>query len=232
MAGLGWMNGGPLEVGGDTTKTQDVYAALRAAVGVGGAGPRDGLEDLWRQCKAQAIASSVIATERAVLQALPDHATDHVPVYERILAIVPAGGATEQDRRLAVVEAWTLRLLANMPELKRSLQALDPAFEIEELEETVTTIVLLGRMFPKRGSELKHGVAAFPNFADDFVVGVTYTLGPGQTEPPPAVMAKARRLLNAVLPAWVDWLITTGDGFFTDGGPDGASLLDLKALGS
>ena len=232
MGGLGWMNGGPLELGGETTKTEDVYTALRAAVGIGGPGPRDGLEDLWRQCKAQTIASTVIASERAILQALPDHATDHIPVYERILAIVPPGGATEQDRRLAIVEAWTLRLLANMPELKRSLQIVDPAFDLEELEHEKVTHVLLGRMFPPRGAEQFYGVTAFPNFSDEFIVRVTYTLVPGQTEPPTSVLAKARRLLNTVLPAWVDWLITTGDGFFTDGGPDGSSLLDLKTLGS
>jgi hypothetical protein len=36
MDGHGWINGGPLELGGDTTKTEDVYNALRAAVGIGG----------------------------------------------------------------------------------------------------------------------------------------------------------------------------------------------------
>ena len=232
MGGLGWINGASLELGGDSTKTENVYAALRAAVGIGGSGPRDGLEDLWRQCKAQTIAATVIATERSALQAFPDHATDHVPVYERLLAITPAADATEQDRRDAIAQAWTLRLLANMPEVGHALRVIDPAFDLDEIEPDRTVAMMLGRMFPPRGTEAFYGVPAFPNFGDDFLVRVTYTLSPGQTEPPAQLLAMARRLLNSVLPAWIDWVVTTGEGFFCDGGDDGSSLLDLKGLGS
>ena len=49
---------------------------------------------------------------------------------------------------------------------------------------------------------------------------------------PAQSLAMARRLLNSVLPAWIDWVVTTGEGFFCDGGDDGSSLLDLKGLGS
>jgi hypothetical protein len=218
----------PLELGGNTYRTEDIYNALRSAVGVGGAGPKDSIEDLWRQSKAQAIASVVIMIERALRQAFPNVATDHIASYERLLGFGAPAGATDEERRRAITAAWTARLLANMPEVEKSLQVLDPAFYVTELPYDLTALVHFGKMFPERTLDVP--ASQFPNYADDFVLRVGYTLATGQTAPDPLVLAAAEQLLNTVLPGWTDYEIVTGDGFFTDGGDDGSSLLDLTTL--
>jgi hypothetical protein len=229
MGGLGWENTLPLSLGGDASKTEEIYSALRAAVGSGGAGPKDSLEDLWRQSKAEVIASVVLMKERAILQAFPNVATDHLGVYEQILNLQPAG--TDEDRRVAIATAWTLDLLADMPSLETSLRVIDSAFSLEEIAYGDTALVHLGKAFPARGQEAL-GVPAYPNYSDDFVLRVRYTLAPGQVSLERMVRANAERLLNAVLPSWIDYYIATGAHFYCGGGADGTSLLGLKTLGA
>jgi hypothetical protein len=229
MGGLGWQNTLPLNLGGDPSKTEEIYSALRAAVGKGGAGPKDSLEDLWRQSKAEVIASVVLMKERAILQAFPNVATDHIGVYEQILNLQPVG--TDEDRRVAITTAWTLDMLANMPSLETSLQVIDPAFRLEEIAYGDTTLVHFGKAFPTRGYEA-YGVPEYPNYSEDLVLRVRYMLASGRVNLDRMVRANAERLLNDVLPSWVDYYITTGAHFCCGGGVDGTSLLGLKTLGA
>ncbi|HEY4121189.1 MAG TPA: hypothetical protein VGM56_25165 [Byssovorax sp.] len=153
MGGLGWGAGLPLEVGGDTSRTDAIYRSLRSAVGKGGSGPPDSIEDLWRQSKAQTIASVVIMTERAAMQAFPDAASDRIPAYERLLRFGAPAGATDEARRQAIAAAWTRENLADAPDVEASLRAIDPALSIETIPNELGALVELGRMFPERGDD-------------------------------------------------------------------------------
>jgi hypothetical protein len=231
MSGLGWIAGLPLEVGGDSSRAEAIYRALRSAVGKGGSGPVDSIEDVWRQSKAQTIASVVVMVERAAVQAFPNLTTDRIPAYERLLRFGAPAGATDEERRRAVAAAWTTENLADTPDVGASLAAIHPAMRIEEEPHELGALVELGKMFPAHGGEAT-GVSAFPNYADDFVLRVRYDLAPGEVAPAETTRAGAADLLNRVLPTWVDFELVTGDGFFCDGGDDGTSLLDLKTLGA
>lgn len=230
MSGLGWSNPLPLSIGGGTSKTEDVYSALRSAIGVGGAGPVDSLEDLWRQCKAQTIASVVVDSERAVLQAFPHVATDAIPSYERILGLDSADEDSDEVRRRAIVAAWTLELMVIASGIQDSLQAIDPRFSVTEVPYAATLVTHLGRMF--FSADEPGNAIGYPNYSDDFVLHVVWDPSV-DAAPSVDVMDAAEHLLNTVLPAWVDFSIVSesSGGFCCDGGPDGTSLLDLKALG-
>jgi hypothetical protein len=229
MPDFGWANSFPLELGGQTSHIENVYNALRNAVGRGGsAKDENGLEAAWRAAKAIAIATATDAYERAAFQALPEHATEHVPVYERVLGIAPGSDANDEDRRLAVLAAWTVRVLANVGTLKRSLQVISPKFDIDELAHEQATVTMLGRMFPSYGDESLHGVPQYPNYSDEFVVRVIYRLEAGETAIPQDVRFAARRYLNTTLPAWVDFRIhqvrTPRIGLICNGGSVGSVL--------
>lgn len=235
MADLGWANSLPLELGGQSSHIANVYAALRSAVGKGGTGSdENGLEATWRAAKAEAIAASTDAYERAVLQALPSHATEHVPVYERVLGIAPGSDQNEEDRRAQVEAAWVGQIGATMTDIETALQAISMQFALEELPEDDSIAAMFGRMFPAYGSE-SEGVPQYPNYSSDFVVRAIYTLASGELSIPVAVRLAAKRLLNSSLPAWVDWAIyqdtSPATGLICDGESVG-SVLDFTPLGS
>jgi hypothetical protein len=230
---MGWDNALPAEVSGGTTHIKAIYDALRKAVGEGGSAPnQEGLEGAWRAAKAQVIAASLDAYERAVLQALPFFADEHVPVYERLLAIAPGEDQNDEDRRLAVVQAWTLRLFADMSELNRALNVLSPKLELEELDYDHVVYTLFGRMFPEYGFE-SQGVPQYPNYSTDFILRVTYTYEFGETSMPRALRAQVGVHLNAVLPSWMDWRIYEDTypvtGLVCDG-EDIGSVLDVTPM--
>lgn len=234
--GLGWQNGLPLELGGGTSRTEDIYNALRGALG-SAPGPKDGIEDLWRQAKAASIGGVVIATERAALQAFPHVATDALPRYESILGLVATG--TETERRAAAAAAWVVDQLADQPSVTASLDVIDAAFYLGNTPDGQTTSVQVGRQFGDRPNlggwaQLASGrqSSAWGNFSDDFVLRAYYALSGGLLSIPSAKQSAAERYLNTVLPAWVDYTIATADGFYLDGGADGTSLLDQTAFGS
>lgn len=235
MADFGWSNSLPSELGGQPAHIANVYAALKSAVGKGGsAQDENGLEATWRAAKAEVIAASADAYERAVLQALPSHATEHVPVYERVLGIAPGSDQNEEDRRQAVVAAWVGRVLATMTDIERSLQAISPQLTLDELPEDESVVAMFGRMFPAYGSEAE-GVPQYPNYSSEFVVRAVYTLQSGETMIPSLIRLAVKRLLNAVLPAWVDFVIlqdtSPATGLICDGESVG-SVLDYTPLGS
>lgn len=230
---MGWDNALPAEVSGGTTHVAAIYEALRKAVGEGGSAPEQkGLEGTWRAAKAQVIAASLDAYERAVLQALPFFAGEHIPVYERLLAIAPGEDQNDEDRRLAVVQAWTLRLFADMSELNRALNSLSSKLELEELPYDHVVYTLFGRMFPEYGAEAQ-GVPQYPNYSSDFILRVTYTYEFGETSMPSRLRAQVGVHLNAVLPSWMDWRIYEDTypvtGLVCDG-LDIGSVLDVTPM--
>jgi hypothetical protein len=230
VSGLGWVAGPPLEVGGEPSRAEVIYRGLRSSVGKGGPGPTDSIEDLWRQSKAQTIASVVIMAERAALQAFPNLSTDRIPAYERLLRFGAPAGATDEQRRRAVAAAWTTENLADVPHIASSLAAIHTALRVDEVPYELGAVVELGKMFPAAGAEAT-GVSAFPNYADDFLLRVRHELGAGERAPMATTISDVADLLNRVMPTWVDFELVTGDGFFCDGGADGTSLLDMKTLG-
>jgi hypothetical protein len=225
----------PLELGGQTSHIENIYAALRSAVGKGGsAQDENGLEASWRAAKAQAIAASVDAYERAVLQALPAHATEHIPVYERLLGIAPGADQNDEDRRLAVVAAWVARVLSTWGDLREAVQAISTKLDLEDTDYDLAVVALLGRMFPEYGDEAT-GVPAFPNYSSEFVVRVTYLLDTGETAIPSLVRIAVQELMNSSLPAWVDFVMLHKHdpfvGLICDGASVG-SVLDFTPLGA
>jgi hypothetical protein len=235
VADFGWANSLPLELGGQTSHIANVYAALRSAVGRGGTGSdENGLEATWRAAKAEVIAASADAYERAVLQALPSHATEHIPVYERVLGIAPGSDQNEEDRRQAVVAAWVGQIGAVMTDIESALQAISTQFALDELPEDESVVAMFGRMFPAYGDE-SEGVPQYPNYSSDFVVRAIYTLASGETSIPAAIRSAAKRPLNSSLPAWMDWVIlqdtSPATGLICDGESVG-SVLDFTPLGS
>ena len=233
MAQLGQLNPLPHVVGGASSRAEEHYIALRSAVGEGGAARQGTLEDYWRACKAEWMATALIAPERAVEQVLPHIATDALPYYQRLLGVRGVGEIETQRREAAA--AFTFKPKAQVPEIKVSLQALDAAFTVDEPPTDRTTSTRLGKMFPLRGNEGVLGVNDWPNYSTDFVQRVRYSLPAGATTIPAPVRRLAEEHLNEVLPAWIDFQISVaagdGDGFRCDGGPDGRSLLGQKLLG-
>lgn len=233
MADFGWANAFPLELGGQTSHIENVYAALRSAVGRGGTGAdENGLEAAWRAAKATAIAASLDSYERAAFQALPEHASEHVPVYERVLGIAPGSEQNDEDRRLAVVAAWVVRVLATMRDLRRSLQVISTQLDLDEPSYDEAVVAMLGKMFPNYGDEAL-GVPQYPNYSSEFVVRAKYTLLAGETAIPGDVRSAVRRFLNTALPAWIDWELLQYDdpltGLICDG-EDVGSVLDVTPM--
>jgi hypothetical protein len=236
VGGFGWDNPFPFELGGGPTDTEAIYLEMRKAIGEGAAGPADSAEDVWRQCKAATIAAAMAAIERAALQALPLWATDHLEVYETLLRIPRA--ATTFERQVACAVALTEQLGADIPSVRVDLKKISAKLDVDLVAYAQALTTVFGKMFAPRDGSIPYGsgvtagllATGYPNCSTDFVLHVRYTLDVGETIPPADLLARARRYLCNVLPAWVDFAIYTGTGFYLDGGPDGTSLLDLTAF--
>jgi hypothetical protein len=184
-----------------------------------------------------ALASAASSVERAAFQALANLSSDHIPVYEKILNLNAAPGASDEERRRAISLAWVLEIRADSPSMDQAVKAIDSHCTFEGIGDgydsgNVTTITL-GRTMGSRLDPSAYGnrlATAAPNYSGEFFGLVHYAPPAGIIEPPPLVYDALERLLNTSLPAWVDWIIHTGEGFFCDGGTDGTSLLDLKLL--
>ena len=229
---LGWSNALPLELGGGPTDAARIYTALRRAMGQGGAGPEGGIEDLWRQCKARAIADAGLGLEAAVLQAFPGEATELLETWEELLGVQPA--ATVVERQDAAAAALAGKGAADAPSLTQQIADVAPWAELEQQDRATARVAQLGKVLGARdgsapfGSHTTAGVvsASFPNYSDHFVERLHATAAPTDGE-----LAALAMLLGDVLPAWVDWGVYVGPtGFNLDGGDDGSSLLDITAF--
>lgn len=229
---LGWENALPLELGGGPTDFERIYTALRRAMGRGGVGPEGGLEDLWRQCKASIIADAGVGVESAVLQILPDQATEGLDAWEELTGVEPA--ATTTERQEATAAALTRKLLADLPSLRASVNALDPSLDLELQGHATARVAQFGKAFGPRTGSPPFGTggsasvqsAAYPNFSDHFVYLVHATAPPSDL-----LLFQLGEVLNETLPAWVDWdWYADPLGFYLDGGANDLSLLDVTSF--
>jgi hypothetical protein len=224
--GYGLWGSFPFEYGGGPTDEETTYNALRSAVGEGGSAANDdGIDGLLRRCRAIALAAGDAAVERAALQAFPQFATDHIPVYEEEYGIVPPEGATEQDRRLAIVAAYTAKVAENEVELAVGLAAIDSRLAPVAIPRAKAWYVQAGKAFEPQDGVPGYGPSSFgahakstpcPNASSDFYVPVQLTIG--TTLPTPtdvASIAKAKAYLRVNLSSWVDFAVLTSTGPFT-----------------
>lgn len=231
MGSVGRYNPLPFHVGGDPSPTEKVWRQLRSALGrTSGdkevAGPIGGIDDEWRLAKARIIARCLQLDELAALQAIPDKATVHLPVYEALLR-VPAA-ETDVERQAAVAEVYTAQLQAIIPEIRAHLKAIDSTLDVVTRTRAEVIYTQFGKTLAARPTDDYMTVrnhALLPNFSSDFVLVVRW---PGGV--PDAVKRdQVERYLNDVLPSWVDYTIQNQAGFFLDG--FNGSLLDLTAFG-
>lgn len=233
MSSLGSLSPLSVAIGSGTSHVEDIYRTLRAAMGTS-VSPVDGLDDLWRQARAVGIGAGQLALDRAAFQALPEAATDHLPVYERNLAIAFTPGRTEQERRERVTAAWVRRILSTARGVELSLKDISANFALVSTDHDQTDSFQHGRAYPTRGEEATRGTTNYPNYSTAFRVNAAYAVPSGETVIPATQLTEARQLLNDSLPAWVDFVISqegdSGAGFYADGGPDGTSVADLTAI--
>lgn len=235
---LGTDNPCAFRVGGGPTRVQSTYRVLRSAVGVGNSAEETGTAvEAWRRARARGLAA-VQADRRVVLQGVaPDLATDLLPMYERLLGIVPGRDASEPSRRTAVAAAWTSDLSAVAVE--EELQArVDASITVEATTREQSRDAQLGaRAFRGdpteeppmliQGGRSGPGADSFPLYSDDLVFYVRYPHDPGAL---PAAsqrkIEKAKALLRQILPSWCSFQIFThDDGFTLD-----LDLLDVTPL--
>lgn len=237
IPGLGWQNPLPAQIGGGPTDGELIHEGLRKSVDPDAVGPYGGIEDLWRQCKATAIAAAHGVFERAALQAVPGLATDKLATYERVLYL--PGADTDAERREEVAAAWSRVPAADIPSIRLELARISPQLDVVLLDPSLYVVVQFGKQLAPRvggppfGSGAMAGKrsALFPNYSTAFVVFVRYTLAAGETMIPLLVRDNVRRYLNETLSAWDSWELSANAPFYLDGGPDGTSLLDQTAFG-
>ena len=234
MANLGSLSPLATPLGSGTSHYEDVYRALRSAVGTSASRDDENLDDLWRRARAIGIGAGHLSLERAAWQALPIGCTDHLAAYERLLGLSSSSDTTEQDRRDAVVREWTRTILSTSRGIELELQDIDPLFSLAVTDHDQTDTVHLGRIMPPEGQEVSYGTTQYPNYSTAFVIGVVYAVPSSLVVIPSAVLDEAERMLNNHLPAWVDYVISqegvSGADFYADGGPDGTSVADLTAI--
>lgn len=233
MGGQGWQNPYPFQLGGGETRTESVYKALRRNVGVGGAGPLESIEDLWRIAKAQAIAASMSQVERAFTQAFPNLATDHLPLLEEELAVPRE--ATDHERRVTVAEAYTRVAPADIPNITQDLLDLSPYYSVINHARSGSIIAHQGKaLAPLSGTPAYNfgGGTQFPCYSTHHYLFVGWDVAAsGLATPDATLLDRTERFLNEALPSYVDWQISQlQTGFFLDGGVDGTSLLDITAF--
>lgn len=215
------------------TREELIYRALRSAAGKGGFAEDEinTIDGLLRRVRARAIAAVADMGERSALQALPTHATDLLPYYERLLGLTADPDLTEDERRAAVAALYALQAAGDVPSIVRALQHIDARFDVATAAPDPSSTTIAGRAFQDLEGTLPFGggrmSTAFPNFATVFVLFVVLELGDG-VSPITAErrsMALARRLLHDVLPATNDLQIVTHRGFTLD-----VSKLDLTSF--
>jgi hypothetical protein len=220
MGGFGWHNPWPFEWGGGPTEFESTYEAWRKTLGTLPAKDDSGIDGLWRRCRAEIVAIAASMAERAVLQAFPQVATDHLPPWEEYLGIVPSGSATEEERRRNVCLAYTRRALADGPDLLAQLKAIDARFWVDNLSHHMATTTIAGDAFD----------SGWPNFASEFVLPVRMdTTARVPTEAERLAMLRAKDLLNEALPAWVDFQIATSQEFYLDSSPLDFTMLTERS---
>lgn len=226
----------PFQVGGGPTRFESTYNSMQRMVGDNGHSTDDeSLESLWRQAKSDALALFSTFDERAALQAFPDKATDHIPLYEVALGIPTDETLSDQDRRNQIVpeytgtpEAWTVAL-------QEHIDRIDPIAKILFRPWDSSGSCMISRWYGPMTGEFdsydllgSRKATSFPNTSDIHTVIVKYGIGNG-IRPTPEHQRRTNRILdrlNKTCPSWVDFHVIYATGFFLD-----ESLLDTTGFG-
>ncbi len=227
MGGWGRQNPWPFQWGGGRSAFEQAWMSLRAMLGPKGPGPIGGLEDGWREAKVSGIVKVLTMAERAAMQALPQSATDHIPVYEELLHLSP-GQLSDQERRDAISLIWSGVLSALIPELRAALQTIDTDLDvIMPLDIDKTANFQFGQAFRNPGGEefgtwpTTQNESDYPNYANHFILYVLYSNQPVATGPDANKIAAVEDMLRERLPSWVDYVIITSVGFLAGTSPVG-----------
>lgn len=233
MGGLGWPNPFPLEFGGSPTVNERIYRAMRSAVGIGGSASDDEntIDGVWRQARAAGLAAVAMSGERSLMNAFPGHATDLLPYYEDLLAIVPDDEGDLPSRRAEAEFRFTREIQSAVPQIVNDLQRIDPRFSVLETPRALAIETRLGRAFEDYAGAVPFGggrrSTRFANFSTEFILFVLFDIGDG-VDPGPVETAAVQRAidhLNDVCAGWVLFQVATADGFILD-----TSRLDLTGL--
>jgi len=237
MGGVGGGNPIPTAIGGGPSEVEQIYAALKSAVGDYNAGDDSTIDGAWRWSRSYgAMAAECI--RRAVMQIFPDRATSFIPVFEEILSLsTGTAELSDEERRQRIIERWTTTISAVGPYLEEQLQLIDPLFSIISTDRDTSKTTENGRGFEDwdpvdpdaSGPPFEGGrkSSLYANYSWDFVVLVKYDLGSGVISAEyKRRIEQAKEVLYYALPAWVTWNIFTSSGFILD-----QSLLDVGAFG-
>lgn len=210
-----------------------IYRALRSASGKGGyAENEDGIDGLIRRVRAGAIAAVADQADRAVLQGFPNHATDLLAYYERLVGLSDDPDLTIEERQAAAATIYALQQASDIPSLRAALALIDDRFTIMTSPYATSTTTIMGRAFEDLAGEEPFGggreSSGYPNYSSTSVLRVVLELGDG-VQPSTEERRKiklARRLLHDAIPATTDLQIVTHRGFTLD-----VSRLDLTSFG-
>lgn len=231
MAGLGWGNPFPLEIGGGESIVETHYNAFTAMLGRGGshADVDTTVDGLWRSVRALGMASITSSGERAALQAFPSKATDLLPYYEQLFNLPPAG--SEQDRRDGASRAYRADPNGDLRTVAEALAEIDPRFSLRDVDPDDEEVTVPGRVFedydatePFNGGRKS---TLFGNYSTGFIVFVLFDIGAGvqPSNSDRIKLAECKRVLNDMLPAINHFAIVTSRGFVLD-----VDRLDLTSL--
>lgn len=218
----------------DPTRAELIYRALREATGKGGYAENESgsIDGLIRRTRARAIAAVAAMADRSALQALPNHATDLLPYYERLLGLTDDPDLTLEQRQAAAATIYALQHASDIPSLRRALANIDARFDVVTATASRGTTTRLGRAFEDLAGDEPFGggreSTAYPNYASSSILRVVLALGDGvqPDDDERRALKLARRLLHDVIPATTDLQIVTHRGFILD-----VSRLDLTSLG-
>jgi hypothetical protein len=218
----GWQGGWPLQWGGGPSQIEKINAALFASVGRGHAAEQDGIEWLWRQSRAAALASISLMAERAVAQHDPALATDALPYYRELFALPDSLG--DQLAREAADDRYHTQPAVDVPSVVAKLQRIDSRFSIVERPWSASATTINGRAFEDWDQALPYGIGrgdtVAPNYSNALDLVVLFDITDAPTGPlEAAALSAARDYLDDVLPSWVDYSIMGSSGFVLDQSP-------------
>lgn len=222
------------EIGGGPSAQEQIYAAIKSAVGEGNSadgGVYDTIAEAWRFAKSRGLAI-YLADDRAIAQHTPVTASDKLATFERLLGVHFSKGVTQEARRAALIEKYTYEIDDTTAGLLAALQKINPAVEIQRLGRELGRESQFGRAFEDYDPNsfkasgpafaMHHAPAGdkctlFANYSSDFVLLVQSPIVLASFgEHDKHILEQLKNLLNENLPAWVDFRLYVNCGFILD----------------
>ena len=227
MSGVGgWMAGWPLQWGGGETPTEKAYAALLAVVGKGHPADQDGAEWAWREARAVGLSMVEALGERAASQLYPESSPEMAAFRRRYIIpeSVPDGQArVEAAKRLRDSSRGVIA------EIEAELREIDGRFSILTADPFDSTATEPGRPFGDAAEPFNLGRddSLWPAFSTSFLLVVLFDIGASEptTVADRDAEARARRVLDAKVQTWSDYVVVTSIGFVTGVSPLGYTAL-------